>query len=56
MSMPVANLTFPFNWLTNRNQAPRIFDNACLALLVLPAPATTATTYGGLIYATNASA
>jgi hypothetical protein len=56
MAMPVANLMFPFNWLTNRNQAPRIFDSACMALLVLPGPATTATTYGGMLHALNAAA
>lgn len=56
MSFPVINSLLPFDWLTNRNQAPRIFDNACLALFELPAPATTATTYNGMIYATGAEA
>lgn len=56
MSFPVINSLLPFDWLTNRNQAPRIFDDACVALFELPAPATTATTYNGIIYATGASA
>jgi hypothetical protein len=55
MSFPVINSLLPFDWLTNRNQAPRIFDNACLALFELPAPATNATTYNGMIYATRAA-
>jgi hypothetical protein len=56
MSFPVINSLLPFDWLTNRNQAPRIFDDACIALMELPAPATTATTYNGMIYATGAAA
>ena len=56
MSFPVINSLLPFDWLTNRLQAPRIFDDAALALLELPAPATTATTYNGIIYATSAAA
>ena len=56
MSFPIANVTFPFNWLTNRNQAPRIFNNAALALLEVVKPATTPTTYTGSIYATGAAA
>ncbi|MBK9497733.1 MAG: hypothetical protein IPO08_25125 [Xanthomonadales bacterium] len=55
MAFPVINSLLPFDWLTNRNQAPRIFDNACLAMFELPAPATTATTYTGMIYATSAA-
>jgi hypothetical protein len=49
MAFPVANLIFPFNWLTARRQAPRIFDDACLAFLELTKPATTATNYTGNI-------
>lgn len=56
MSFPVINSLLPFDWLTNRDQAPRIFDDACLALFELPKPATTATTYTGQIYATSAAA
>lgn len=55
MSMPVANNTFPFDWLTNRNQAPRIFADAYLSLLEVTKPSTTATTYTGVIYMTSTS-
>lgn len=55
MMFPIASPLLPFDWLTNRNLAPRIFADACLALLELPKPATTATTYNGLIYATRAA-
>ncbi len=55
MTFPTANPLLPFDWLTNRSQAPRIFDSACLALLELCKPSTTATTYGGMLYATNAA-
>lgn len=55
MSFPVINSLLPFDWLTNRDQAPRIFDSACLALLEPLKPATGATTYTGLIYATGAA-
>lgn len=55
MAFPIANTVLPFDWLTNRNQAPRIFADACLALLELPKPSTTATTYTGTIYATSAA-
>lgn len=56
MSFPVINSLLPYDWLTNRNQAPRIFDDACLAMFELPKPATTATTYNGMIYVTSAAA
>jgi len=55
MAMPLANPLLPFDWLTNRNQAPRIFDNAALALFELPKPASTATNYSGVIYVTSAA-
>lgn len=55
MGFPVINAPLPFDWLTNRDQAPRIFDDACLALLEFPKPATTATTYNGQIYVVNAA-
>lgn len=54
MSLPVANVTMPFDWLTNRNQAPRVFDDACLAFIEMPRAATTATNYAGSIYVLNA--
>lgn len=53
-SFPVANLVFPFDFITNRNVTPKIFDDACLALFEMPKPTTTATTYTGVIYATAA--
>jgi hypothetical protein len=56
MSFPIANCMLPFDWLTNMDQAPRIFDNACLALLEVIKPATGATTYSGIINATYAAA
>jgi hypothetical protein len=55
MSFPVINSMMPFDWLTNRNQAPRVFDSACLALLEPMKPATTATTYTGMISLTGAA-
>jgi hypothetical protein len=53
MSFPVINSMLPFDWLTNRNQAPRIFDDAYLEFLEINKPTTTATTYTGVIYATS---
>jgi len=55
LSFPVANSMLPFDWLTNRNQAPRVFDGACLAFLEPLKPATTATTYTGAIHLTSAA-
>lgn len=54
LAFPISNIMLPFDWLTNRNQAPRIFDNACLALLDGVRSATTATNYAGTLYVTNA--
>ena len=54
MAFPLANMNTPFDWLTNRNQAPRIFDSACLALLELTKPSTTAASYSGVTYMLNA--
>lgn len=56
MSFPVINSLLPFDWLTNRNQAPRVFDSACLALLEPMKPATGTTTYTGSIHLTGAAA
>ncbi len=55
MAFPVTNSTLPFDWLTNREQAPRIFDDACLAFLEMPKPATNATVYCGQLYACSAA-
>jgi len=56
MSFPVINSVFPFDWLTNRDQAPRIFNDAYLAFLEICKPATSATTYTGRIAATSTAA
>lgn len=56
MSFPVINSILPFDWLTNRDQAPRVFDDACVAFLEPLKPATTATTYTGRIVTTSAAA
>ena len=56
MSFPVINSILPFDWLTNRDQTPRIFDDACIAFLEPLKPATTATTYTGRFQMTNAAA
>lgn len=50
MSFPLANFVYPFDWLTNRDLCPRIFDDAALALLQLPLSANSATTFTGNIY------
>jgi hypothetical protein len=55
MSFPVISSMIPFDWLTNRDQAPRIFDNACIAGLEPIKPSVTATTYTGRIVATGAA-
>lgn len=55
MAFPVINSMIPFDWLTNRDQVPRVFDNACLAFLEPLKPATTATTYTGRFQLTNAA-
>jgi hypothetical protein len=56
MSFPVINSVLPFDWLTNRDQAPQVFDNACIAFLEPLKPATTATTYTGRLVTTSAAA
>ncbi len=56
MSFPVINSVLPFDWLTNRDQAPRIFDDACISFLEPLKPATTATTYTGRFQMTSAAA
>lgn len=56
MSFPVINSMLPFDWLTNRDQAPRIFNDAYLAFLEINKPATGTTTYTGQIHTTGAAA
>lgn len=55
MTMPIANTVFPFDWLTNMDQAPRIFADAYLSFLEITKPATTATTYTGIVNMTSTS-
>lgn len=55
MSFPVINSMLPFDWLTNRDQAPRVFDDACMAFLEPLKPAATATTYTGRFQLTGAA-
>lgn len=55
MAFPVINSLLPFDWLTNRQLAPRIFNDACLALMELPKPVITAATYQGMLHAVSAA-
>lgn len=54
MAFPLINSFMPFDWLTNRDQAPRIFDNACISFLEPLKPTVTATTYTGRFVMTSA--
>lgn len=56
MSFPVINSVLPFDWLTNRDQAPRIFDDACIAFMEPLKPATGTCTYTGRFQMTGAAA
>lgn len=56
MAFPIGNTIYPFDWLASRQQAPRIFDDACLALFEMPKPTATASTYTGVLHATAAAA
>ena len=55
MSFPVINSVLPFDWLTNRDQAPRVFDDACIAFFEPLKPATGNTTYTGRFQLTSAA-
>lgn len=55
MAFPAVNTSYPFDWLTNRDQAPRIFNAACLTWMELAKPSTGAATINGNIYITNAA-
>lgn len=46
---PIANIACLDDGLYTSLNLTSIFDNACLAFLELPKPATTATTYGGIV-------
>jgi hypothetical protein len=52
MSFPVIRSLLPFDWLTNRDQAPRVYNGACVAFLEPLKPATGACTYTGRVYVT----
>jgi hypothetical protein len=56
MSFPVINSILPFDWLTNRDQAPLVANGACLAFLEPLKPATGACTYTGRVVTTSTSA
>ena len=53
LSLPIstAGVIAERDLLNQLPSLPRIYDNACLSLIELPKPATTATTYSGLITA-----
>jgi len=55
MSFPVINSLLPFDWLTNRDQAPRVFNDACIAFMEPLKPATGACTYTGRFVMTSAA-
>lgn len=55
MSFPVINSVLPFDWLTNRDQAPRVFDDACIAFMEPLKPATGTCTYTGRFQMTSAA-
>jgi hypothetical protein len=46
---PIANIACLDDGLYTSLNLTSIFDNACLAFLEMPKPATTATTYGGIV-------
>ena len=47
--VPVANMVCIIDGINTAFNLTKIYDNACLAFLEMPKPATTATTYSGLI-------
>lgn len=55
MGFPLLNIGIPFDWLTKRQQAPRVFDDACLSYLEMPKPATGATIYWASLHLTGAA-
>jgi hypothetical protein len=56
LTFPLANMSMPFDWLTNRRQAPRVFDNACIAFIEPTKTSATSVTYNGWIQTTSTSA
>jgi len=55
LSFPLANMTAPFDWLTNRDQAPRVFDDACLTFLEPLRSASGSAIYTGRLQLTSAA-
>jgi hypothetical protein len=49
MACPVANLVCTIDGINTAFNLATVFDNACLALLEMPKPATTATSYAGQV-------
>jgi hypothetical protein len=49
MACPVANLVCTIDGINTAFNLETVFDNACLSLMELPKPATTATSYSGQI-------
>ena len=47
--IPIAGVLCPLDGINTDFNLNRVFDNACLSHLILPPPATTATTFGGSI-------
>lgn len=49
MPVPLVNLVCNIDGVASAFNLVTVFDNACLALIELPKPATTATTYSGIL-------
>jgi hypothetical protein len=49
IACPIASVGLVFDGVTSAFNLQQIYDNACLALLELPKPATNATTYSGYV-------
>jgi len=56
LCFPIITKILPFDWLTNGDLAPRVFDNAAIAFLQISRAAGTAVTFTGTLYATAAAA
>jgi hypothetical protein len=56
MTMYTANIPTPYDWLTNKRQAPRIFDDACVAFIEPTKISATAGTFNGYVQTTSTSA
>lgn len=47
--LQVANVLFPFDFISGTFNLTRVYDDACISFLEVPKPATTATTYSGML-------